>query len=72
MILNRTLEPFEKCCCFQHQNCSPMRFHILGDALVDVVAGGLVKLPEADGDATAETMTLRAGAFNRIDDGKFH
>eukprot|EP00434_Breviolum_minutum_P004915 symbB.v1.2.004335.t1/scaffold188.1/size279614/24 len=38
-----------------------MRFHILGDALVDVVAGGLVKLPEADGDATAETMTLRVG-----------
>ena len=46
----------------------PMRFHILGDALVDVVAGGLAKLPEADGDASAETMALRVGAFNGIGD----
>lgn len=34
---------------------------ILGDALVDVVCGGLTQLPSPEGDATAEHIALRAG-----------
>jgi hypothetical protein len=30
-----------------------VRFHVLGDALVDVVCGGLTQLPSPAGDATA-------------------
>eukprot|EP00913_Durusdinium_trenchii_P002883 g2670.t1 len=36
-------------------------FHVVGDALVDLVASGLAALPEPDGDATAQKMALRAG-----------
>jgi hypothetical protein len=45
-----------------HQHFAMVRFHVLGDALVDVVCGGLTQLPSPEGDATAEHIALRAGA----------
>eukprot|EP00435_Cladocopium_sp_Y103_P020343 s1661_g4.t5 len=38
-----------------------VRFHVLGDALVDVLCGGLAQLPALEGDATAEHIALRVG-----------
>ena len=39
-------------------------FHVVGDALVDVIASGLARIPSWDGDADAASIDVKVGRVN--------
>ena len=42
-------------------------FHVVGDALVDVIASGLARVPSWDGDADAASIDVKIGGANTND-----
>ena len=54
--------PFSSCSSCSAIFHGPMaRFHILGDAMVDILASGLDAMPQPDGDAMAERIAMQMG-----------